>query len=178
MKTPEITLLYVEDDVVVRDRIAKELGITYPGMKLHVAGCGADGLEKYKDYHPDFIITDINMPIMDGVTMAKEIKALNKEAIVIAVTAYSDTEYLLKAIDAGISHFLLKPVSYDKLFDVINKSIDEISLKRQIREQSNHIRKLSKAVESSPVSIIITDFHGTIEYVNPKFVEITGYTME
>lgn len=144
MNTTDITLLYVEDDVEVRDRICAELGLTYHGMRIYVAGNGLEGLDTYREHRPDIVVTDINMPGMDGVRMAGEIKALDEETLVIAVTAYSDTEYLLRAIDAGISRYVLKPVSYEKLFAVIDKSIAIVTLKKQVREQNEQIRILSR----------------------------------
>lgn len=175
---PRIAILYVEDDPVTRNILCKMIPLKFHGIDFHTAENGKVGLELYKEHAPDIIITDINMPVMDGIKMSAEIKTLRPEAIIIIVSAYSDTNYLLNAIEIGINHFLLKPIDYKKLFVTIDKCIAGIILENRLKEQNEHIRKLSRAVEQSPSMAMITDLHGTIEYVNPKFTEITGYPAE
>jgi PAS domain S-box-containing protein len=175
---PRIAILYVEDDPVTRNILCKMIPLKFPGIDFHTAENGMAGLELYKEHTPDIIITDINMPVMDGIKMAAEIKTIHPEANIIIVSAYSDTNYLLNAIEIGINHYLLKPIDYKKLFVTIDKCIAGIILEDRLKEQNEHIRKLSRAVEQSPSMAMITDLHGTIEYVNPKFAEITGYPAE
>ncbi len=170
-----ITILYVEDDPVARDIASKMIPRKFPGMVLYAAENGKVGLELYKAHQPDIVITDINMPVMNGIQMANEIKAINAEANIIVISAYSDTDYLLSAIDLGINQYVLKPIDQHKLFAAIKKSAARIILERQVSSQHAFIRKLSRAVEQSPSMVVITDPQGTIEYVNPKFSEITGY---
>ncbi|KAF0216073.1 MAG: response receiver sensor histidine [Geobacteraceae bacterium] len=174
----EISILLVEDDPVAREILSIMIPRKFPGMKIYAAKDGMTGLELFKGHRPEIVITDINMPGMDGLRMADEIKSLDPDAIIIAITAYSDTHYLLNAIECGINHYVLKPVDHKKLFAIIEKCTAGIRLERQVRRQHDHIRKLSRAVEQSPASIIITDAGGAIEYVNPKFTEITGYASE
>jgi len=174
----EISILYVEDEQGARDILNSILAKKYPGVRLHLADNGESGLELFTKHRPDIVITDINMPRMDGIRMASEIKSLTPETIVIALTAHSDTKFLLSAIEIGINHYVLKPLDYNRLFLVIDKCIALTMLERRIKSQSDHIRKLSRAVEQSPSSVVITDALGSIEYVNPRFTEITGYTTE
>jgi len=173
-----ISIMYVEDEKDARDILSSILTRKYPGMRFHIAENGEVGLEIFKEHRPEIVITDISMPLVDGVRMAAEIKAINPDTIIIAVTAYSDTKYLLKSIEIGINHYILKPVDYGNFFAIINKSIHSILLERQVRTQQENIRKLSRAVEQSPSTVVITDAKANIEYVNPKFTELTGYTRE
>src|SRR5690349_6600343 len=101
------TLLYVEDDAAVRERVATELSLHYPSLKVLTAENGALGLESYREKRPDLVVTDINMPLMNGIRMSEEIKALDAGAVIVAVTAYNDAEYLMKAIEVGITSYLL-----------------------------------------------------------------------
>ena len=175
---PRIAILYVEDDPVTRNILGKMFPLKFPDIEFHTAGNGKIGLEQYKNLSPDIVITDINMPVMDGIKMAAEIKTLHSDAIIIIISAYSDTNYLLDAIDIGVNHYILKPIDYKKLFATIGKCIAGIILENRIKEQNEHLAKLSRAVEQSPSMTMITDAHGTIEYINPKFTEITGYSAE
>lgn len=171
-----ISVLYAEDEPEARNLLCSDLAMKYPNMRLYLADNGQTGLELFKKYHPNIVITDINMPLMDGISMAGEIKSQEPETIVIALTAHSDSKYLLNAIEIGINHYVLKPVDYGHLFTIIDKSRDIILLERKVRRQSEHIRKLSRAIEQSPSTVMITDAAGIIEYVNPKFTALTGYT--
>jgi diguanylate cyclase (GGDEF)-like protein/PAS domain S-box-containing protein len=176
--TPDISILYVEDEPDTREMVSRVLAMQLRSLQLYTAENGEAGLALYRKHRPDIVITDINMPLMDGIRMGNEIKSLNPEAIIIAVTAHSDTSYLLDAIKTGISNYVLKPIDYDKLFEAIAKGIETVKMKRRIEEQNNYIRKLSRAVEASPCSVVITNGKGVIEYVNPKFTELTGYSSE
>ncbi|WP_281184207.1 EAL domain-containing protein [Trichlorobacter lovleyi] len=134
-------LLYVEDDADTRKLLSILIVKKYPGMKLFVAENGATGLEAFRKQRPDIVLADMNMPVMDGIQMAREIKALTAEAVIIAVTAYNDSYYLQNAIEIGIRHYVLKPVNSEDLFAVINKIIEELNLKQLISEQDRQIRK-------------------------------------
>ena len=124
----------------------------------------------------DIVVTDINMPVMDGIQMAVEIRALNAGAKIIAVSARSDTNFLLDAIRIGINRYVLKPIDLTMLFEAMDDCIAHVKLNRQIEVQSNFIRKLSLAVEQSTDMIIIANSKGAIEYVNPMFSRIAGYS--
>jgi PAS domain S-box-containing protein len=172
------SLLYLEDEAEARELIGRMLARKYPGMELHIGKNGAEGLALYQAHRPDIIVTDIRMPVMDGIRMATEIKALEPEALIIAVTAHSDTQYLLNAIEIGINQYVLKPIDSNKLFAAIDRCSSEVALKRQLELQNRRISKLSRAVEENPCSIVITDREGTISYVNPAFTNLTGYSSE
>jgi len=134
-------LLYVDDDERSINFISKIITRRYPGLKLFIAENGAKGLELYREQRPDIVLTDMYMPVMDGIQMAKEIKSINAEAVIIAVTGYNDPTYLRNAIEIGIRHYVMKPLIQENLFAVIDKSIEEISLNRLVREQGQVIRQ-------------------------------------
>jgi PAS domain S-box-containing protein len=175
---PRIAILYAEDDEVTRNILAKMIPLKFPDVKFYTAENGKIGLDIFKELAPDIIITDINMPVMDGIKMATEIKALRPETTIIIISAYGDTNYLLDAIEIGVNHYIMKPIDYKNLFMTIAKCVNGIILETRLKEQNDHIRKLSRAVEQSPSMAIITDSQGIIEYVNPKFTEVTGYSSE
>jgi PAS domain S-box-containing protein len=144
-------------------------------MSIHSAQNGAAGLELFKRCHPDIVLTDISMPILNGIQMARKIRALNPRVDIIAATAFSDTHYLMDAINVGINRYVMKPVNFKLLFDAIEDCLVRIGMERLLKERNDLIRKLSSAVQQSPSMVIVCDVAGTIEYVNPKFTAITGY---
>ena len=85
----ESSLLYVEDEADVRELVSGMLMKNYPGLRLYVAGDGRSGLELFRERQPEIVITDIRMPVMDGLRMASAIRELNPDTFIIAVTAHS-----------------------------------------------------------------------------------------
>ncbi|QEM68583.1 response regulator [Geobacter sp. FeAm09] len=173
---PQISVLYVEDEQSAREILCSVFESKYRFTRLDAAENGEQGVALFKEHRHDIVITDISMPVMDGVEMAAAIRDIAPETVIIVLTAHSGTRYLLDSIELGISNYVLKPVNYEKLFAAIDKSIAMISLKRQVASQHRFIRRLSRAVEQSPSTVLITDGRGQIEYANPKFFELTGYS--
>ncbi|MGB5919468.1 EAL domain-containing response regulator [Arcobacter sp.] len=118
-----ITILYAEDEKSLRDITLNILkGFT---NKQFVAENGLEGLELFKKHEEeiDLIITDVNMPQMNGLDMIKEIKKINPNIPIIVATAFSNTEYLLEAIDIGVDKYILKPIDMKKLLQVMSQSL-------------------------------------------------------
>ena len=81
--------------------------------KVITAQNGDEGLKKFKKYNPNMVITDVFMPIMNGLDMAKSIKEMSKDTPIIVFSTNSEKETLLKAIDVGIDKYVLKPIDLD-----------------------------------------------------------------
>jgi YesN/AraC family two-component response regulator len=121
----KITLLCVEDDPAARDIIYRMISMKFPDVELHLAGNGRIGLDLFKERKPQIVMTDIRMPVMDGVTMVSEIKELCPETIIIIAAANCNADYLLH--DNEIDHCVGKPLDYKILFAIIEKCIAEIT---------------------------------------------------
>ena len=171
-------LLYAEDDGSTREVVQLMLNRRFPGMVVHAADNGRRGLDLYHDVRPDIVLADMKMPVMDGITMAQEIRKHDQRTRIIITTANTDTNRILEAIDVGINNYVLKPINQVKLFASIEQCISGIKLEKELAQQREHIHKLSHAVEQSPVAIMMIDTSGLIEYVNPRFMQLTGYQQE
>ncbi len=139
-KKNAVSLLYVENDRTTRHMIATILKQKYPRLTLYLAENGSQGLNLFIEHHPDVILTDILMPEMDGIQMAREIKTLDSSARIIMLTAASNTDFFIDSIGIGISHYVLKPIMTGKLFAAIDHCLDSIGLERQLRQQDEEIR--------------------------------------
>jgi diguanylate cyclase (GGDEF)-like protein/PAS domain S-box-containing protein len=137
----DTALLLVEDEPEASGMLARMLAVNYPGLQIHVADNGITGLELFRQFYPEIVLTDLNMPVMNGIQMAREIKALAPDTVVVAVTAYSDTSYLLSAIEIGIHNYVLKPLNYSDLFGALDTILEKIMLQRLVREQDDKIRR-------------------------------------
>ncbi|EFP1114053.1 butyrate response regulator transcription factor BumR [Campylobacter jejuni] len=116
----ELIILVVEDEVKTRESMINILSERF--SKVIGAQNGDEGLKKFK---PDLVITDIAMPIMDGLDMAREIKEISDDVPIVVLSAYSEKERLLRSIDIGIDKYLIKPVDIEELFKVLDYLIGE-----------------------------------------------------
>jgi YesN/AraC family two-component response regulator len=98
----------------------------FPDVTVYVAGNGKVGLDLFKEQMPDIVITDINMPEMDGIQMATEIKSVKRDVHFIVLTANSDKELLDKFNEIGYTDFIIKPIEFNRLFAAIGKCIAEL----------------------------------------------------
>jgi len=121
-------LLYIEDDKDIQE-IYLNLLQEYVGEIL-CANDGKEGYEKYLSFKPDIILLDINMPKVDGLTLAKKIREVDKDVKIIITTSYSEREKLLQAIELYLIKYILKPIEPDELKDAMNKAIKELKNER------------------------------------------------
>lgn len=138
-----ISILYVEDDPESSENLSEIIRHRYPDIRLLRSDNGNSGLEMFKQYRPEIVITDINMPILDGIKMASAIKALSPATEIIALTAYTDTKYLLQAIELGFSHYILKPVDIKQLYRVMDKTVSQVRSEQEKERQNDLIRSLN-----------------------------------
>ncbi len=111
-----LKILYVEDEDEIRELMQDVLGEDF--ALFETAKDGQEGLAKFIEGSFDCVITDIQMPGMDGLELAQRVKKI-KNVPVILLTAYSEKERLFKAIDVGVSKYLVKPFTPEKLLDVL-----------------------------------------------------------
>ena len=126
-------VLYVEDDEEVRSQMTRFLQRRVG--HLDVASDGAEGLAAFQSGHHDLVITDIKMPNMDGLEMASRIKEAGHRVPIIVITAHSDKEFLLRAIELGIDRYVTKPVDPDALMVTVYDAI-RIHLREQALQES------------------------------------------
>lgn len=112
-----LTVLLVEDDNDSKKIMHDVLSDNFE--KVFTAQNGDEGLKKFKKYNPNMVITDVFMPISDGLDMTRYIKEISKDTPVIVLSAHSEKETLLKAIDVGIDKYLIKPIMADDLLKTI-----------------------------------------------------------
>jgi YesN/AraC family two-component response regulator len=113
----ELAVLFVEDEETILDC----MGIYFKRRfrDVYLAADGAEGLEKFREYRPDLVVTDIEMPKLDGLEMSKEIRKISPDTPIILTTAYNEDAQVEEGKRIGISAYLLKPVDYADLDGVI-----------------------------------------------------------
>lgn len=128
---PSFSLLIVEDDKAAREIMARMVTLKFPDCTLYAADNGVQGIELFKEHAPDIVLTDINMPVMDGVELIRAIRSINAEAACIVLTAYSDKIVFRKVKDIGVSAYLLKPLDFNELFAALAKCGSKIKPRQE-----------------------------------------------
>jgi len=121
------TLLYVEDDNLVRENFS-EIFRTFFKDVLSTDN-GDDALEIYKNNHIDVAILDVNINGLDGISVATKLREdkNDEELVILMISAYSDRDKLLRAINLQLFGYLIKPVKNRELFDVLNNIVDTLN---------------------------------------------------
>jgi two-component system chemotaxis sensor kinase CheA len=182
--TQSLKILYVEDNEEARIQTLKML--TNFCKNIDVAVNGQDGLDKYKNEETsyDLIITDINMPIMDGLKMSKSILDINKKQHILVISAYNDSKNLQMCIETGITNYLHKPIKLESIIEVLSKTVKSIieskNSKKHLTKIETSNNELDALVSSFDKYVIAsrTDLKGVITYVSRAYESISGYKKE
>ncbi len=124
--TSNLTVLFVEDDDDLRRATAKTFNKLFKRVDLAVDG--KNGLDSYNNYFLDnnvsydIVISDIQMPNMDGIEMSRSIIKINKDQKIIIISAYSDKDYLIDLINIGVEGFMQKPLSPTQISEILYES--------------------------------------------------------
>ena len=176
-----ISILYVEDENDVRDFTSKILNPLL--KKVFIAQDGEEGLKVFQENKDeiDLIVSDINMPKMDGLSMCDAIKKINSEIPIVITSAHNDTGFLKRAIDIGVNTYAMKPIDLYQLIESIIKAMEPIILKRQLIELNSSLKskieqevnKIKSILDAQDNIIIVTNKE-EITNVNKKFLDFFG----
>jgi PAS domain S-box-containing protein len=169
--TKKLNLLYVEDNVDAR---ASTLSILREFFdSIVIAEDGKEGLEKYKTHKIDVVITDINMPVMNGLEMLHAIHEIEPDVVSLVLSAYNEANFFVESIKLGVTGYLLKPINFDQFLSVLKR----ISLKVDNLRAKELLRQYKEIADASSIFTII-DKDKNIKYVNDAFCKISGYSKE
>ena len=138
-------VLVVDDDPILLTQM-KHLAGRFV-TEIRVANDGAEGLETWRQWQPDVIVTDIFMPRMDGLLMSKAIKAEDPDAQIIVITADKENGSLREALAIGVERYITKPIDMHLLADAIRKCVrdrkttEELRLTRQVAALTEALRE-------------------------------------
>ena len=163
-----LTVLYVEDEETTRE-IGSEFLSRLVGIVIK-ANNGEDGLKAYREHNPDIVITDIQMPVMDGLAMLREIRALDQGRSVpfIILTAFEEVEFLEKSIDLGVCKYVIKPVDIGKFQESLLECAHRLLVKKILRQAHDFTETI---VENVRPPLIVLDSTLKILFANTGFYD-------
>lgn len=141
----QITVLYVEDEDAIRDEVVHYLQRRV-GTLFHAKN-GEEGLAAFAEHKPDIVVSDIMMPVMDGIKMAQAIKKIGPETHIIFATAFNDVHYLHESINLGIDGYVLKPIELRLLAETITRSASVLLKARELAANRAQLEVYHKAAE-------------------------------
>ncbi|MEW6552349.1 MAG: response regulator [Campylobacterota bacterium] len=194
-----ITVLYVEDDYLIREQTKAMFQNLF--KETIVASDGQEGLEAYKAHKDkiDVVVSDINMPNMDGLEMSEEIHKLDPQVPIVITTAFTDENYLLKSLELDVSKYVTKPLKVKELAiaitEVVAKYKNLLNTQKiakalvtkntmatsDIKSLESNIDVLKTQLDFERVIIdsyvpnFKTNSNGVISSVSAKFLEYFGY---
>lgn len=174
-RSRNINVLYVEDDYDTRKHTIEFLERFFDN--LFVAVDGEDGLDKFRNNSIDLVITDVNMPKLNGIEMVEEIKKIKQETYVIVLSRNIEPEILLKSIKLKVDAYLGKTIELESLLDNIEKIIEKVELEYELKNNKNYLEQYLALIDKNSI-ISKTDANGTLTYVNDNFCKISGYKKE
>lgn len=173
--TKNINVLYVEDDYDTRKHTTEFLSTIF--KNLIVAVDGEDGLIKFKNNRIDLLITDVNMPKLNGIEMVEEIKKINQDSYVIIISRNIQPSVLLQSIKLKVDAYLEKTNELGSLLDNIKKIIKKIELEYESKNSKYYLEQYLDLIDKNSI-ISKTDTNGILTYVNDNFCKISGYKKE
>ncbi|ATB69299.1 response regulator [Sulfurospirillum diekertiae] len=155
--TSSLRILYVEDDVVLRENTIALLHDLFG--EIHEASDGNEALLLYKksENFYDIVITDLNMPQMNGMDLIKNIQLINPKQPIIVVSAHNETEYFLESIRNNVNGYILKPIDFNQLVETIYKVA---SLVKERQEKAKNQTKLQEKLEEQ--SLLLAENSQTV----------------
>lgn len=118
------SVLLVEDDPNVQKYIAEFLSRYC--MAVYAASNSEEGWKLYREHRPDILLLDIQLPKQSGISLAETVRMTDAGTRILLATAYTNTEFMLQAIELDITRYLVKPVTHDELVEALKKCLDEL----------------------------------------------------
>ena len=168
------TVLICDDDKLVRWSLSEYLG--RHAFRAVQAENGQDCLEKVEAHVPDIVLLDLRMPVMDGLTCLRKLRAAENDVPVIVLTAYGEVNSAIEATRLGATHYLTKPTDLAEVVETIERTLDEVRVKNQVDELTSDVEatRYHTMFGESPSMLKVFDRLRRLEQIDAPTVVILG----
>jgi CheY-like chemotaxis protein len=174
------TVLYVEDEKDISEMVSDILRQFF--KKVYVAKNGAEGLEIFKKEQINMVLTDIEMPVMNGLEMTKKIREISYDVPIGIISAFNETDKFITAIKNGVNRYLLKPIEMESvlrtLHDMLRFLEDKLNAKKyhekmQQERINTTVKEMSEYfLQSIPCPIFVLNAENRVVYINGLFAKM------
>ena len=180
-------ILLIDDEEDSRDILS--LSLKSEGYDVIAAASGEEGLDAFEREFPPIVLTDLNMPGMDGIDVLKRVKNSNPDAEVIVITGHGDMDSAIDALRYGASDFINKPVREEALQLALKRAKEKLIIGEKLRAYTTDLENMchiaigevkrksdfqDKLITSSNDGIVATDENGRIIIFNPGAEAVFG----
>jgi PAS domain S-box-containing protein len=173
IKNTSLTLLYIEDTPQTRESTTFAFKELFDNIIIAIDG--EDGFSKFKENKIDIVITDINMPKLNGIGMIKKIRDIDPDVYIVIISAYNNIEYLTHSIRYQVQEYLFKPIDRKQFKETLHRAKEEIIARKKQKKRISLLEHYKKITDNSAI-ISKTDINGYITYVNDEFCRISEYS--
>jgi len=177
-------ILLVDDEIDIRDILTVYLSDM--GFTVATAGDGQAALDHFLAHRPPIVVTDIKMPVMDGIHLLREIKEAEPQTEVIMITGHGDLDLAIKSLKYEASDFITKPINTDAFELSVRRAFEKIDLREQVKAQKQRLQQMVQEelratrhkyhmlFEAAPCFITVQDRQLRITESNRLFREVFG----
>lgn len=173
----KLTVLYVEDDEKILEQSTQFLS-RFVGVLL-TARNGAEGLAAYREHHPHIVITDKQMPVMDGLAMASEIRNLDSSVPIIVLTSFELSDVLIKSINISVDKYITKPADGFRLHQALLSCAPRLLAEKQIKSPQgppkDELQRLNCILEGTRAGTWEWNVQTGETIFNGRWAELLGY---
>ena len=133
-QTKKLTALVVEDEKVTNELLSS----TFKNFFADVESCfdGESALKLYREQQPDIVFVDIIMPGMDGIELSRKIRAMNRDQIIIVISASNDMEKISESIEVGVNSFIQKPIDTKKIIELLGGVVTMVAKRKKVETKT------------------------------------------
>ena len=168
--------MIADDEPLIRRGIKQLIDLSSLQIgEIHEASTGEEALKVFEEFKPEIVLMDINMPKIDGLSVAKKIKSINPDTKIAIITGYNYFDYAQTAIKIGVEDYILKPISKSDVSEIIVKLVSSLQKERKDKEIEKVLEKITTVDTQDKIAKSYTDSQFTLSVLSEKLDLSSGY---